>query len=201
MKRKRLLIIIAAALVGAACLAFGAVVARRYLVPAVSPPVDTVRDLYSQKHPYIGRLPSNLLALLARHKDLYGYGQGLETVNRPYGYQRWYGADYETYEQYRDDPENQRVFQKNALIIMALIENCDFVEYGVRWDNKEIAESDYPRGTKFRDMGQGGITFKYTKEWADGAINGDIKQQAETEDDFRAFLNAIGQIDLPPAQE
>ena len=206
MKKKRLVIVIAAVLVGAVCLALGAFAVREnmpYVRSALSilgiradksaNEQDPVHELYKQKHPYIGRLPD---LPLSSPNDVYHYGQGQQTVKQPYGYQRWYGTDFETCEQYRTDPAKQRIFMKNALIMMALIDNCDFVEITVRWDNEKIDYNNYPGGTSLRDMGQGGVMFTYTREWADKAIGGDIKKAAETEENFRAFLAGMDSYDL-----
>jgi len=61
-----------------------------------------------------------------------------------------------------------------------LIDNCDFVAF-------TIAGPEAP-------------AFKYTKAWADAAIDGDIKAQAATEEEFRAFLGKIDSYDLPPVE-
>ena len=207
--KKRALAAVGSVLLAAACLAFGAF-AVRHIQPYMSwlgfrrvrhdAPQEAVHALYTQKHPYIGRMPSDLLALLSRPNDLYRYGQGQETVHLPYGLRQWYGSDFATWEQYRGDPAKQRIFQKNALIIMALIDNCDFVEYGLKWDDKEIDYNAYPQGTHFFQMGRDGFTLDYTKEWADAAIGGDIKKQAGTEEEFRAFLAGIDALELPPVE-
>ena len=159
---------------------------------------DIAGRLYGQKHPYIGRVPSDLLQLLTEPKELYGVGNQLHTREEPYGIELWRGTDEAGYQALLTDPERQDLLQKNALIIMALIDNCDFVRYSIKWDDKRIDYSDYDH-SDFARMGRDGFTLTYDRAWADAAA-GDIKTAAETEESFRAFLGRMDQLELPSVE-
>jgi hypothetical protein len=154
--------------------------------------------LYAQKHPYIGRLPAELLQLLTNPRELYRFANQQHTREEPYGLELWYGTDETGYQALLADPAKQNIFQKNALIIMALIDNCDFVRYSVKWDDVRINYNNYSH-SDFERMGRDGFSLTYTRAWADAAA-GDIKTAAETEEGFRAFLGSIDQLELPPAE-
>jgi len=206
-KKKRLLVVLACVLVAALCLMAG-IFGMRLWNNQVENSVnrfrianaDNIVDLlYLQKHPYIGRLPSDLLQLLTDPRELYYFATQLHTREAPYGLELWYGTDEAGYQALFAGPGRQGLLQKNALIIMALIDNCDFVQYSIKWDDKRIDYSDYDHSDLER-MGRDGFTLTYNRAWADAAIGGDIKAAAETEEGFRAFLGSIDQLELPAAR-
>ena len=217
-KKKWLLILLVCVLVAGLCLAAGAL-GMRYLnrqlhpglqylgsgVNNISPPYlnnqqgDIAQRLWAQKHPYIGRVPSDLLQLLTKPKELYYFATQQHTKEEPYGLQLWYGTDKAGYQALLTDPDRQKLLQKNALIIMALIDNCDFVQYSIKWDDVKIHYSNYDH-SDFERMGRDGFTLTYDKAWADAAIDGNIKAVAGTEEDFRAFLSTLDQLELSPVE-
>jgi hypothetical protein len=208
-KKKRLIALLACVLAAALCLGLGALGMRywRYLQSKEathfrSQPTnqeDLAGLLYAQKHPYIGRIPSDLLQLLTNPKELYVFGHQQHTRQEPYGLQQWYGTDEAGYKAFLNEPEKQAIFQKNALLLMALIGNCDFVQYSIKWDDARIDYNNYDH-SDFERMGQGGFTLTYDRAWADAAVGGDIKAAAETRESFQAFLDSIDQLDLPAVQ-
>ena len=213
---KRALIIAIVVFAAAACLTFGALNARNHFMPRqynsvmrilgihrdhrYAQPRNPISELYQQKHPYIGRVPVDLIKQLTTPAGLYHNGFQQYTVEQPYGMEQFFGTDHDTWEALRTDPARQTIFQKNALIIMALIENCNFVMYSVNWADERFHYSNYPYETKLRDMGQDGFTFTYTRAWADAVIDGDIKQQADSEEAFRIFLEALDSYELSPVE-
>lgn len=203
-KKKRLIALLACVLAAALCLGLGALGMRywRYLQSKeanrfrITNQEDLTNLLYALKHPYIGRMPADLLQLLTKPKELYVFGQQLHTRQEPYGLQLWYGTDEAGYQAFLSEPEKQAIFQKNALLLMALIGNCDFVQYSIKWDDARIDYNNYGH-SDFERMGQGGFTLTYDRDWADAAVGGDIKAVAETRESFEAFLGSIDQLDLP----
>jgi len=203
-KKKWLLITLVCVLAGTLCLAAGALGMRHLQTRDglnsffpnnnSSSNNDVAHLLYVQKHPYIGCLPADLLQLLTLPKEMYRFANQLHTKQEPYGLQLWCGTDEAGYQAFLSDPGKQELLQKNALIILALIDNCDFVQYSLLWDDVRIDYSAYPGGTDFEDMGQGGFTLTYTKAWADATVAGGIKTVAATEESFRAFLGSMDQL-------
>ena len=165
--KNRVIIVVAAVLAAALCMGLGAWGARKFFVLAKAPQ-DIASQLYAQKHPYIGRYPSRLIDLLTAPNVFSRNGAQLHTKKAPYGLELKYLVKDEAkvLDSLFSRPEDDRIFQHNALIIMALIDNCDFVMYTV--DEETLQH--------------------YTRAWADALIGGDIKAQTGTEAEFRAFL-------------
>lgn len=128
--------------------------------------VGTVEKLWEGRTNYIGdnSAVANLVRLLSVPDDLqYEYIQ-LYTDERPYGVEIVYKVSKEEFEDL--DEEFDSVFGKNALILLALIENADEVKFGILEDEEGSS-----------------LSFKYynfEKEWADKTVGGNIKDYSQS---------------------
>ncbi|MCL2106930.1 MAG: DUF4825 domain-containing protein [Oscillospiraceae bacterium] len=152
------------------------------VVPAV--PEDPAAQLYAQKHEYIGRLPADLSKLLGLPEGWQHIGYQLHTDREPYGFQHYIYADSQTYDSFAQQP----ALQKNALLYMALIGNCDYVLYTLK--RSDGLPEGYGR-IPLDQVGGQGMTLTYTREWTWQFLGRDIKTAAETEESFRAFYNEL----------
>jgi len=140
---------------------------------------DMINDRYAHKHADIRRMSSDFIWQLPLPFELNGFA--VQADEAPYGLElfflidEWYLANYGAPEQ--DEEEEQFIlFAPLALIAMALFDNCDFVTITLR---------DH-------------FSFTCTREWADAVIGGDIKRQADTQEDFHRFSTKINEYAFVP---
>ncbi|MDR1410395.1 MAG: DUF4825 domain-containing protein [Oscillospiraceae bacterium] len=141
--------------------------------------------LYAQKHPYIGREPQELRRLLGEPAGLKDDGIAIQSVDEPYGITLYYVCGAEDIERFQELPERLISLQNNALVILALIENCGYVQFALQ------TESTYWQRAKISTAKA--TVFRYDIAWADKAIGGDIKKVAETQAGFTEFYDKLAQ--------
>jgi len=144
--------------------------------------------LFELKHPYIGAPPSDLLRLLGSPEGLESDGMVLHTANEPYGITLYYVCDNDTLPQYKS--EKQINLQHNALIFLALIDNCSFVEFALQ------TESTYSQRGEIGD--KQATVYRFDIAWADEAIGGKIKEAADTLESFAAFYANLSALPSNP---
>lgn len=199
--RRRVIIALCAVLLAVVCVC-GGIFGMRWLNEATGrnsfktlnnmSQEEAAQQLYAQKHPYIGRMPD--IQMLTFPAGWQSYGSWLHTLQEPYGYQQYFYTDKEGYDAFLADPAQQTLLQKNALILMALVENCDYVKWTLKWSDGAVEHSDYAFDTSLNEMANGGATFTYTEQWANEALGGDIGAQAETMETFRTFLGRLDSL-------
>jgi hypothetical protein len=146
--------------------------------------------LYEQKHPYIGRLPADLANLLGLPSGWHHIGYQQHTTKAPVGLQEYVWAMPETYDSYAVSSKRPELsaFERNALCYLALIDNCEFVQYTLKYSD---GNPDGYGSIPLAEIGEGGMDLRYDVAWANELIGGDIKKAAESRESFEAFARAL----------
>lgn len=142
--------------------------------------IGSAEQLWKARAKYIGdnSAVGNLIRLLPVPQDVNYDHFKLNTSKQPYGIEIVYSASSEVLTQY-DTAENVKsdVFRKNALILLALIDNADSVS-AVLTDGK-------------REVG-----FISTREWAEATVGGDVRRYAESPERLQVLLDMFDETIL-----
>ncbi len=135
--------------------------------------IRTAKQLWNARTPYIGDNSSvgKILNLLPIPQDIqYNYFK-LNTSEQPYGVEIVYSASSEVIKQY-DVLENKKldIFRKNALILLALIDNADTV-------------------TAVLEDGDNTIEFTSSREWAEEIVGGDVRDYANSPEELEVLIS------------
>ncbi|MDR0530590.1 MAG: DUF4825 domain-containing protein [Oscillospiraceae bacterium] len=146
--------------------------------------------LYQQKQPYIGRLPAELAEQLSLPGGWRHIGYQQHTTETPFGLQEYLWAAPEKYDSYAVSSQKADLsaFERNALFYLALIDNCEFVQYTLKYSDGE------PEGygeKPISEIGEGGADLIYDIAWANEYIGGDIKKAADSRESFEAFAREL----------
>nr|WP_307989752.1 M56 family metallopeptidase [uncultured Niameybacter sp.] len=135
--------------------------------------IGSAEQLWKARTQYIGdnSAVGTLISLLPVPQDVSYDHFTLNTSKQPYGIEIVYSASSEVVTQY-DTEENVKsnFFHKNALILLALIDNADSVRT-VLTDGK-------------REVG-----FISTREWAEATVGGDVRRYAESSKRLQVLLD------------
>lgn len=131
---------------------------------------ETGRDLYGFRTPYAGDniRVSNIAQRLPVPDALTQDTIALSTAHAPYAVQIQYGADGDAWENYRSDSARQGAFDRNAVLLFALVGNAEQVDFRLKENENEPAISR-------------------TREWADSVMGKNVWKSAETETGFAAL--------------
>jgi len=127
-----------------------------------------------------------------------GTEQSQASGNPQFAEREWILTDKETYDKLHSDPAMQRDLQVKALIKLALVENCERVQYSVEYIDlpqeggidtieKFLAAHEGEESVK----GEGGYTMEYSAEWANLILSRNIKGLANDRATFEGFVKEL----------
>ena len=130
-------------------------------------------DLIKYKDSYVGDNSSvgNIIAKLPA--NAYNAGFSLQTNKEPYGitinYKPNQNSDKKDYNEFWSSKNINELLEKNAVVLLSLIQNADVIEFNV----DEIGEKSY----------------KYDKASLEQKCGGNLKNLFEDDNSFEKFLN------------
>lgn len=135
--------------------------------------VGTVEQLWQARTQYIGdnSAVGKLIGLLPVPEDVRYDHFKLHTSKQPYEIEIVYSVSSELLPQYdTEEASRSNPFRRNALILLALVENADGVRATLTDGNREVS-------------------FNNGREWADYTVGNDIKSYAESPEKLQKLLN------------
>lgn len=158
-------------------IALGAVAAGlKANLPEEEKPINTAEKLFEYKTAYVGNASKvgNIICLLDYPEKLNYDSFELDTDNVPYGVTINLTADPEP-RKYYTRAWQQAPFEKNALIMFALIGNVDYINFKL-----QDGENDY--------------LLQNTRDWANHKMGKDVRDFAQNQDDFAEFLKILEDV-------
>ncbi len=136
--------------------------------------VDPAQQLLENKTAYVGDATKvgNIAQLLEFPPGLDYDHLELDTESTPYAVTVILKTDVETREHY-EELLHQSAFQRNALIMFALIENME----GVNFRLSDGEDDDY--------------SISYSRDWANDLLGEDVRRFAENKESFAEFLEML----------
>jgi len=132
---------------------------------------DSAEKLWNARTKYVGNNSAvgKLIGLLPAPEDVRYDHFELHTGEQPYGVEIVYSVTSGVLNQYAEEIIRSDTFHKNALVILALIDNADRI-YTVLTDGKRK------------------VVFTNTREWADSIIGEDVRNYAESPEKLKKLI-------------
>jgi len=117
----------------------------------------------------------------------------------------WILTDLETYDKLHTDLSMQYSLQVRALIKLALVQNCERVQYSIEYvtlPQGEIATIEQylaARAGEGSVRGEGGYTLEFSADWANSVLGKDVKALAKNRTEFDAFMKELETYTPQPA--
>lgn len=130
--------------------------------------VEAIESAYSNKTAYVGdnSKVGGILNSMGNPNNTTWGGMELHTSEKPYGLIASYIGDEEAHNYYS---QNQSTLRQRALILLALIDNADYVKISV--SNEESARQ-----------------WEYSRVWAEELMGGDVREQTNNLESFKRYV-------------
>ena len=130
----------------------------------------TPQELYAYRTQSVGdnSAVGNIAGLLPVPDTLTRGQISLSTARAPYTVEINYSTTSEESEEYVSDSSQQSVFDRNAVLFFALIQNADQVDFNL-------------------GKGENGCSISRTREWANSVMGKDVWASSDTEEGFSAL--------------
>lgn len=137
--------------------------------------IGSVDTLWAARTKYVGdnAAVGKLIGLLPVPKGLRYDHFALQTASQPYQVEIVYTAPSEGLAQYETADASADPFQKNALILLALIENADGIQATLTDGSRKVS-------------------FINVREWADNTVGGDVRDYGRSPEKLQELMGFTG---------
>jgi|GEM_PF-6919748 len=224
--KKRLIILLCAAAAVLLAVGCGFLIWRGASAPKTplnmdQPEQALIRALYREKSKRKDEIPPRLNDMLGEPEDdrltpngnesrqvvpqfLPG-GEENASGTKQIAEREWILTDLETYDKLHTDLPLQYSLQVRALIKLALVQNCERVQYSIEYvtlpqgEITTIAQFLAAHAGEDSVRGEGGYTLEFSADWANSVLGKDVKALAKNREEFDAFMKELETYTPQPA--